>query len=81
MTPARTSTGPGKIHKLDLLRRAVPGGPPRRPPGRLPLGTLRPGRLSDPTIEFKSSVPTTSQAQVIALLVTGTTRQQRGVLA
>ncbi len=37
------------------------------------------GRLSDPTIEFKSSVPTTSQAQVIALLVTGTTRQQRGV--
>jgi hypothetical protein len=37
------------------------------------------GRLSDPTIEFKSSVPTSSQAQVIALLVTGTTRQQRGV--
>ncbi len=37
------------------------------------------GRLSNPTIEFKSSVPTTSQAQVIALLVTGTTRQQRGV--
>ncbi|MBW1755470.1 MAG: translocation/assembly module TamB domain-containing protein [Deltaproteobacteria bacterium] len=37
------------------------------------------GRLSDPTIEFKSSVPTTSEAQVIALLVTGTTRQQRGV--
>jgi len=37
------------------------------------------GRLSDPTIEFKSSIPTTSQAQVIALLVTGSTRQQRGV--
>ncbi|MBW2402655.1 MAG: translocation/assembly module TamB domain-containing protein [Deltaproteobacteria bacterium] len=37
------------------------------------------GRLSDPTIEFKSSVPTSSEAQVIALLVTGTTRQQRGV--
>jgi hypothetical protein len=37
------------------------------------------GRLSDPTIEFKSSVPTNSQAQVIALLVTGSTRQQRGV--
>jgi hypothetical protein len=37
------------------------------------------GRLSNPTIEFKSSVPTTSQAQVIALLVTGSTRQQRGV--
>jgi autotransporter translocation and assembly factor TamB len=37
------------------------------------------GRLSDPTIEFKSNVPTSSEAQVIALLVTGTTRQQRGV--
>jgi hypothetical protein len=37
------------------------------------------GRLSDPTIEFKSSVPTSSEAQVIALLVTGSTRQQRGV--
>jgi len=37
------------------------------------------GRLSDPTIEFKSNVPTTSEAQVIALLVTGSTRQQRGV--
>lgn len=37
------------------------------------------GRLSDPTIEFTSSIPTTSEAQVIALLVTGTTRQQRGV--
>ena len=37
------------------------------------------GRLSDPKIEFKSSIPTSSQAQVIALLVTGTTRQQRGV--
>jgi len=37
------------------------------------------GRLSDPKIEFKSNVPTTSEAQVIALLVTGTTRQQRGV--
>ena len=37
------------------------------------------GRLNDPTIEFKSSVPTTSQAQVISLLVTGTTSQQRGV--
>ena len=36
------------------------------------------GRLSNPTIEFSSSVPTTSEAQVIALLVTGTTRQQRG---
>ncbi len=37
------------------------------------------GRLSNPTIEFKSSIPTTSESQVIALLVTGTTRQQRGV--
>ena len=37
------------------------------------------GRLSNPTIEFTSSVPTASEAQVIALLVTGTTRQQRGV--
>jgi len=37
------------------------------------------GRLSDPTIEFKSTVPTTSQAEVIALLVTGSTRQQRGI--
>ena len=37
------------------------------------------GRLSNPTIEFKSNVPTTSEAQVIALLVTGSTRQQRGV--
>ncbi len=37
------------------------------------------GRLSEPTIEFKSSVPTSSEAQVIALLVTGSTRQQRGV--
>lgn len=37
------------------------------------------GRLSNPKIEFSSSVPTTSEAQVIALLVTGTTRQQRGV--
>jgi hypothetical protein len=37
------------------------------------------GRLSAPTIEFKSSIPTTSEAQVIALLVTGTTRQQRGI--
>ena len=36
------------------------------------------GRLSNPTIEFSSSVPTTSQSQVIALLVTGSTRQQRG---
>jgi hypothetical protein len=36
------------------------------------------GRLSKPTIEFSSSVPTTSEAQVIALLVTGSTRQQRG---
>jgi len=36
------------------------------------------GRLSNPTIEFSSSVPTTSEAQVIALLVTGTTRQQIG---
>ncbi len=39
------------------------------------------GRLSNPTIEFSSSVPTTSEAQVIALLVTGTTRQQRGTAA
>ncbi|MBW1761475.1 MAG: translocation/assembly module TamB domain-containing protein [Deltaproteobacteria bacterium] len=37
------------------------------------------GRLSDPTIEFKSNVATSSEAQVIALLVTGSTRQQRGV--
>jgi TamB, inner membrane protein subunit of TAM complex len=37
------------------------------------------GRLSDPKIEFTSNVPTTSQGQVIALLVTGSTRQQRGV--
>ena len=37
------------------------------------------GRLSNPTIEFKSSIPTSSEAEVIALLVTGTTRQQRGV--
>ena len=37
------------------------------------------GRLNNPTIEFKSSIPTTSEAQVIALLVTGSTRQQRGV--
>ena len=37
------------------------------------------GRLSNPTIEFKSNVPTTSEAQIIALLVTGSTRQQRGV--
>ena len=36
------------------------------------------GRLSNPTIEFSSSAPTESQAQVIALLVTGSTRQQRG---
>jgi hypothetical protein len=36
------------------------------------------GHLSDPHIEFKSNVPTTSQAQVIALLVTGSTNQQRG---
>ena len=36
------------------------------------------GRLSNPTIEFSSSVPTTSPSQVIALLVTGSTRQQRG---
>ena len=35
------------------------------------------GRLSKPNIEFSSSVPTTSEAQVIALLVTGSTRQQR----
>ena len=37
------------------------------------------GRLSNPTIEFKSSIPTASEAQVIALLVTGSTRQQRGL--
>ncbi len=36
------------------------------------------GRLNNPIIEFSSSVPTESEAQVIALLVTGTTRQQRG---
>jgi len=39
------------------------------------------GRLSNPTIEFSSSVPTSSQAQVISLLVTGSTRQQRGASA
>jgi len=39
------------------------------------------GRLSNPTIEFTSTVPTTSEAQVIALLVTGSTRQQRGLAA
>ncbi|MEM7136126.1 MAG: translocation/assembly module TamB domain-containing protein [Myxococcota bacterium] len=39
------------------------------------------GRLSDPTIEFTSTAATTSEAQVIALLVTGTTRQQRGLAA
>ena len=39
------------------------------------------GRLSNPTIEFTSTAPTTSEAQVIALLVTGTTRQQRGLAA
>ena len=36
------------------------------------------GRLSNPTIEFSSSAPTNSEAEVIALLVTGSTRQQRG---
>jgi hypothetical protein len=39
------------------------------------------GRLSNPKIEFSSSVPTTSQAQVIALLLTGSTSQQRGLTA
>lgn len=39
------------------------------------------GRLSDPTIEFTSTAQTTSEAQVIALLVTGTTSQQRGLAA
>ena len=39
------------------------------------------GRLSNPTIEFTSTAPTTSEAQVIALLVTGTTSQQRGLAA
>jgi hypothetical protein len=39
------------------------------------------GRLSDPTIEFTSTAPTTSEAQIITLLVTGTTRQQRGLAA
>ncbi|MCZ6806695.1 MAG: translocation/assembly module TamB domain-containing protein, partial [Deltaproteobacteria bacterium] len=39
------------------------------------------GRLSNPTIEFTSTAPTTSEAQVIALLVTGTSRQQRGLAA
>ncbi len=43
------------------------------------VSVLVSGRLSDPTIEFKSNVPTTSEAQVIALLVTGSTSQQRGV--
>lgn len=37
------------------------------------------GRFSDPTIEFTSTIPTETQGQVIALLVTGTTRQERGV--
>lgn len=37
------------------------------------------GRLSNPNIEFSSSIPTESQAQVIALLVTGSTRQERGI--
>ncbi len=36
------------------------------------------GRLSNPVIEFSSSAPTNSEAEVIALLVTGSTRQQRG---
>jgi len=36
------------------------------------------GRLSNPSIEFSSSAPTNSEAEVIALLVTGSTRQQRG---
>lgn len=39
------------------------------------------GRLSDPTIEFTSTAPTTSEAQVITLLVTGSTRQERGLAA
>ncbi|MEM9728810.1 MAG: translocation/assembly module TamB domain-containing protein, partial [Myxococcota bacterium] len=39
------------------------------------------GRLSDPTIEFTSTAPTSSEAQVIALLVTGTARQDRGLAA
>jgi hypothetical protein len=39
------------------------------------------GRLSNPTIEFTSTAPTTSEAEVIALLVTGSTRQQRGLSA
>ncbi|MGB5810865.1 MAG: translocation/assembly module TamB domain-containing protein [Polyangiales bacterium] len=39
------------------------------------------GRLSNPTIEFTSTAVTTSEAQVIALLVTGSTRQQRGLSA
>ncbi len=39
------------------------------------------GRLSNPTIEFTSTAPTTSEGEVIALLVTGTTRQERGLAA
>lgn len=37
------------------------------------------GRLSNPKIEFTSSVPTSSQAQVVALLLTGSTRQDRAL--
>ena len=36
------------------------------------------GRLDNPDVEFRSTVPTESEAQVISLLLTGTTRQERG---
>jgi hypothetical protein len=39
------------------------------------------GRVSNPKIEFSSSVPTASQAEVIALLLTGSTTQQRALNA
>ena len=37
------------------------------------------GRFSDPDIEFTSTRETESEGEVIALLVTGTTRQERGI--
>ena len=36
------------------------------------------GRLNNPVVEFRSTVPTESEAQIIALLLTGNTRQERG---
>ncbi|MEZ4287795.1 MAG: translocation/assembly module TamB domain-containing protein [Polyangiales bacterium] len=39
------------------------------------------GKLSDPQISFRSTIPTESEAQVIALLITGSTRQERGTQA